>query len=169
MKPVSKALCLALLAMLAVSACRQSDEGNYVRVAGNVFIFNYREAVATYVLSLQRLRPLPPDSLWRATFDNPEGGTPQTVTRTIFAGMGNIAVESEPVYCIVKGKPYTYKIEIIAENRTLQVLSGTMVSTLSQDILPEKPLVIGPGYQKNPDTFGQNDAAKRALKMNRCG
>lgn len=169
MKPASKAFLLTLLGIIALSACRQADDGNYVRLAGNVFIFNYREAVATYVISLQRLRRLPPDSQWRATFDNPEGGAPQVIIRKIFPGMGNIPVESEPVYCITKGKPYAYKIEIVAENRTLQTISGTMISTLSQDILPEKPLVIGPGYEKNPDASQQNDAVKRALNANRCG
>lgn len=168
MKKTVKISLFSVLCVLALSACRQSDDGNYVRLAGNLFIFNYREAVATYVISLQRLRPLPQGTYWRATFDNPEGGEPQVISRKIYPGRDNIGVESEPVYCIVKGRPYSYKIEIVSENLTLQTVSGTMVSTLSQDILPDKPLVVGPGYEKNPNAIQHNDPVKRALKLNRC-
>ena len=68
MKPASKAFLLTLLSIIALSACRQADDGNYVRLAGNVFIFNYREAVATYVISLQRLRRLA--VLWTRAHDH---------------------------------------------------------------------------------------------------
>lgn len=166
MKPVR--MMLLVLALATMTGCRQSEDGNYVRLAGNLFIFNYREAVATYVISLQRLRPLPQDTQWKATFDNPQGGEPLIVMRKVSPGSENIGVESDPVYCIVEGKPYKYTIELISNNKSIQSISGTITSTLSQDILPERPLVIGPGYHRNPASDMQNDTAKRALGIDRC-
>ena len=166
MKPIR--MMLLVLVLATISGCRPSEDGNYVRLAGHLFIFNYREAVATYVISLQRLRPLPVDAQWRATFDNPQGGEPLIVTRKIHPGSENIGIESDPVYCIVKGKPYKYSIELISNKKSIQTIAGTITSTLSQDILPERPLVVGPGYDRNPGSGLPNDAAKSALGIDRC-
>lgn len=168
MNAIRSLLLWATLSAAALSGCRQSEDADHVRLAGNLFIFNYREAVATYVISLQRLRPLPPDTHWKATFDNPQGGEPLTVTRKVFPGYGNIAIESDPVYCIVKGLQYNYKIELISKGKTFQTISGNMISTLSQDILPKAPLVIGPGYERNAILSERNDQIKSALKIDRC-
>lgn len=144
---------ITISCLLSVAACRKADDAEYVRLAGNVFIFNYREAVATYVISLQRLRAIPEGAIWVATFENPAGGAPQVVKRRIYPSSSFIAVESDPVFCIVAGREYSYKIEIMSGNTELQWIEGKIKSSISQDILPDKPLVIGPGYDKNLESF----------------
>ena len=166
---VRQALRLMIL-MLAfgIAACRDSGQGNYVRLAGNVFIFNYREAVATYVLTLQRLREIPPDTEIEARFDNPEGGEPLIKTWRVWPGSNNIAVESDPVFCIEKGKLYEYTVRLLGHGVVLQEIKGKMISTLSQDVLPLKPLVTGPGYEPNDGISPNDEEIRRKLKITRC-
>ena len=52
-------LVLALLGMLAVSACRESGgEGEYFAIDGKIFVFNYREARATYLINIVPVNPV---------------------------------------------------------------------------------------------------------------
>jgi hypothetical protein len=154
--------------LLAGTACRNSGEGDYVRLAGNVFIFNYRIAEASYVVSLQRLRELPKGTELVATFENPLDGSSLVTRRPVFPGSSNIAVESDPVDCIAKGKPYSFRIELLHENKSLQILEGKIKSTLSSDVLPERPLVIGPGYERNPALTENSGKIQEALKNSKC-
>ena len=65
---------------------------------------------------------------------------------------------SPPLTCVVKDKPYSVSIRIEDSKGTLlQSLETTMTSTEDQTMLPDRPLVIGPKYELNPDLAGHPD------------
>src|SRR5690606_9418832 len=68
---------LVLLGLLGVSACRESGgEGEYFAIDGKIFVFNYREARATYLINIVPLRPVEEEQTAVASFENPAGGEP---------------------------------------------------------------------------------------------
>ncbi|TPP12075.1 hypothetical protein [Rhizobium glycinendophyticum] len=163
----TKLLSLAACAVLAVlSACQREDVKEPLKVSGKVFIFNYRVAQATYVITLARNGPLPDESFAVTKFENPAGGAPIETRTKIFPFWEKVALESPPVHCIVKGKPYAISIRVVdKEGKRLQAIDTTLTSTLDQTIMPSKPLVVGPIYTPNPEVFkadGTRDYAQGA-------
>jgi hypothetical protein len=147
-------LCCILLVFCA--ACRDQSNEGFVKVSGNLFIFNYRLATATYVVTLNKLAPIPKDAMAVAHFEDPAGGAEIVVEQKIWPMLDTIALESRPLRCVEADKPYSYRIDILDKGgKVLQILSGSMKSTLDQKILPDRPLVVGPGYAKNPELSGK--------------
>ncbi|MBB4007484.1 hypothetical protein [Allorhizobium taibaishanense] len=146
---------LALLAALAIPAgCQRSEKNEPLKVSGKVFIFNYRLASATYVLTLARNGPLPDESFAETRYEDPRGGPPLVTRTKIFPFWEKIALESPPVHCVVKNRPYVISIRIVdAKDRSIQTIETSLTSTLDQTILPARPLVVGPIYTPNPDVF----------------
>lgn len=141
---------LALL--LVLCACRDAGQADYLQVSGKLFVFNYRIAEATYLLTLNRLRPLPEETRLKATFDNPAGGEPLVVEQRIWPTMERITVQSPPVKCVKAHKEYHVVIELVdAGGAKLQTIERMMVSDTDQSLMPDKPLVVGPLYDANPD------------------
>lgn len=138
----------------ALSSCERSEKDEPLKVQGKVFIFNYRIASATYVLTLARNAPLPEDSYAEVRYENPTGGAAIEARTKIFPFWDKIALESPPVHCIVKDKPYAISIRIVdGKDRLIQTIDTTLTSSLDQTILPAKPLVVGPIYTPNPEVF----------------
>ncbi|KQW32251.1 hypothetical protein ASE36_01385 [Rhizobium sp. Root274] len=163
----TKRLSLAACAVLAVlPACQREDANEPLKVSGKVFIFNYRVAQATYVVTLARNGPLPDESFVVTQFENPAGGAPIETRTKIFPFWEKVALESPPVHCIVKGKPYAISIRVVdKQDKLLQAIDTTLTSTLDQTIMPSKPLVVGPIYTPNPEVFkadGTRDYAQGA-------
>lgn len=73
-----------LAGALALGACRDSGEGDYLAVAGKLFVFNYRIAQATYHLTLTKVRKVPGDAMLETTFENPAGGEPFIVRQNVW-------------------------------------------------------------------------------------
>lgn len=146
---------ISTCAMLAtLSACERSEKDEPLKVQGKVFIFNYRIASATYVLTLARNAPLPDESYADVRYENPKGGAPIETRTKIFPFWDKIALESPPVHCIVKNKPYAISIRIVdGKDKVIQTIDTTLTSSLDQTILPAKPLVVGPIYTPNPEVF----------------
>lgn len=146
---------IGLFALLAaLSACERSEKDEPLKVQGKVFIFNYRIASATYVLSLARNAPLPDESYAEVRYENPRGGAPIETRTKIFPFWDKIALESPPVHCIVKDKPYAISIRIVdGKDKLIQTIDTTLTSSLDQTILPAKGLVVGPIYTPNPEVF----------------
>ena len=63
---------IAALALVSLSACSE-ESGDYVKVGGGGFIFNYRIAEATAGVVAEPQRTLPDGGKLEATFDNPAG------------------------------------------------------------------------------------------------
>ena len=144
-----------LLTLLSATGCREIPNDAYVELTGKIFVFNYRVATATYVVTLGKLRPLPEGAIVETRFDDPRGGAPLIVMEKIWPKLEKIAIESPPVYCIVKGRPYSFTIVIKdAAGTELQKLEGGVTSSLDQTVLPDVPLVVGNAYEPNPDLIG---------------
>ena len=141
---------LAVLALSLLSACKES--GDYLAIAGGGFVFNYRIAEATYGIALAPMRELPADAVVEATFENPAGGEPFVVRKEGPFNPTRITFQTPPVQGVAKGKRYTVAVVLRDGSGTaLQTIEKTFASELDQSVLPERPLAIGPGYQKNID------------------
>lgn len=145
--------------ILALSACRDTGgEGEYFEITGRLFIFNYRVARATYLVVLMPLKPMREGETAVATFENPAGGEPIVVRQKIWPKLEKTSIESPPLRCIVKDKPYAVTIRIErADGTVIQTIETTMASSQDQDVLPDRPLVIGPFYTPNPELADHPD------------
>jgi hypothetical protein len=148
---------LFLAGLLALGACRESgEEGEYFETAGKLFVFNYRIATATYLVNLKPLKPVGDGETAVVTFENPAGGAPIVVRQKIWPMLDKTTIESPPLRCVVKDRPYAVTIEIVGPDGTmLQTIKTTMTSSEDQSILPDRPLVVGPAYTPNPDLAGR--------------
>lgn len=146
-------------AFLALAACRESgDSGEYFEISGKLFVFNYRVAEATYLVTLKPLLPMAGGRTAVAHFEDPAGGQAIVVRQKIWPKLDKVTIESPPLHCVTKGKPYAVSIAIEdAEGGTLQTLKTTITSSEDQDRLPDAPLVVGPAYTPNPDLAGHPD------------
>lgn len=150
-------IAFALTLLVAVAGCRES-EGELFEISGKKFIFNYRVATATYLLTLQPRGPIREGDFFVATFENPAGGDPIVVRNKIWPNMEKVVVESPPLSCVRKDRPYQVTIRIEDTAGTIrQTLQTTMTSNVDQDILPDRPLVVGPAYTPNPELGGRPD------------
>ncbi len=147
-----------LLTLLFAAGCREVPQDAYVELTGRIFVFNYRVATATYVITLGKLRPIPEGAMVETRFDDPRGGNALTLSEKIWPKLEKIAIESPPVFCIVKDRPYKFSIVIRdASGAELQRLDGAVTSSLDQTVLPDIPLVVGNAYEPNPDLVGHPD------------
>ena len=152
-----------------LTSCRETANGGYVEVTGKLFIFNYRVATATYVVTLGKLRPLSDGMIVQAAFDDPAGGSTIIVDQKVWPKLEKIAIESPPVFCVVKDRPYAFKIVLKgADGAVLQELRGSITSSLDQSALPDRPLVVGPVYTPNPELKGRPDGHLPGLENMTC-
>jgi hypothetical protein len=137
---LSLALIGVLLAAGALGACRdQGGEGEYFAISGKLFEFNYRLAKATYIVTLNPLQPMDGTQVAVVSFENPAGGEPLVIEQKIWPKLPHITLESPPLTCVVKDKPYAVSILIQgADGSVLQKLDTTIVSSLDQSILPDR-------------------------------
>lgn len=161
-------LCAALLAAAALAGCQRETGPDPLKLTGKMFVFNYRLAYATYMITLDKAEPVPDGSIVVASFENPAGGEPLTLTRTLFPKLDKIVLESPDVTCVRKERPYAVTIEVKGpDGAMLQKLETTVTSDVDQDVLPERPLVVGPAYDKNPEVF-RNGLAPTQFDMAAC-
>ncbi|MFK0330386.1 hypothetical protein ACIQUB_04580 [Rhizobium sp. NPDC090275] len=140
-------------AMLVLAGC-QRESDTLVQVSGHIFVFNYRVAIATYLVTLNKKAPLPEGAVAIAEFENPAGGAPLVINEKIFPAWEKISLQSPPIHCVKKDQPYTVSIRLVdAGGKELQSLKTTVTSDVDQSIMPGKPLVVGPLYTRNPEVF----------------
>jgi hypothetical protein len=141
---------LVLLATLAAVAC--SEKGDYLSVAGGGFMFNYRIAEASYGIALTPMRDLPADGVIEATLENPSGEAPFVMRKEGPFNPTRIAFQTPALQGVVKDHPY--KVTVVLKDgagEVLQTIEKSYASELDQTVLPERPLVVGPGYDRNVD------------------
>ncbi|ANH03715.1 MULTISPECIES: hypothetical protein [Shinella] len=156
----SRLILLPLL--LSLAACQRETGPDPLKLTGKMFVFNYRLAYATYMVTLDRTEPVPEGSVVRAEFENPAGGAPLTLERKLFANLTRVALESPDISCVRKGVPYKVAIRVVGpDGAVLQSLETQVTSNVDQSILPAKALVVGPGYDKNPEVFKDGKAPER--------
>ncbi|MEK1931266.1 MAG: hypothetical protein AAAC47_16110 [Pararhizobium sp.] len=145
---------LFLAAVTVLAGCLRETGPDPLELTGKMFIFNYRLAYATYMITLTKTEPVPEGSTVVATFENPAGGAPLRLDRKLFAKLDKVVLESPDVTCVKKQRPYAVTIEVKGPDGViLQTLKTEVISDLDQDILPAKALVVGPAYDKNPEVF----------------
>jgi len=151
----------ALIAAAALGACRDTgkeSEGKLFEISGKIFVFNYRLARATYVVTLRPLQPMGEGQVAVASFQNPAGGAPIVIEQKVWPKLDKVTLESPALTCIVKNKPYAIAISIKgADGAVLQKIDTTLMSTEDQSVLPDRPLVIDQLYTANPDLVGHPD------------
>jgi hypothetical protein len=149
-----KALSIAMLAAATLLAGCQRQGDNLVELTGRVFVFNYRVAVATYVVTLNKKMAIPEGTVAIAEFENPAGGAPLVTNEKIYPFWDKITLQSPAVHCVKKDKPYAVNVRLVdTSGKTLQSLKTEVISSLDQSVMPGKPLVVGPFYTKNPEVF----------------
>ncbi|WP_274627719.1 hypothetical protein [Arvimicrobium flavum] len=150
---------IVLLGAVALGGCRESaGKGDYFEISGRLFSFNYRVATAVYIVTLRPLKPIQQGQVAVATFENPAGGEPIVVEQKVWANLDKVTIESPPLECVVKDRPYSASIVISGpDGQQLQALETTITSDLDQSVLPDRPLVIGPVYELNPELAGHPD------------
>ena len=153
---------LILPLLLASAACQRETGPDPLQLTGKMFIFNYRLAYATYMVTLTKTEPVPEGSTITAEFENPAGGAPILLTRKLFPKLDKVVLESPDVTCVRRAKPYRVAIRVEGpDGALLQSLETSVISNLDQDIMPAKALVVGPAYDKNPEVFRDGEAPAR--------
>jgi hypothetical protein len=148
----------ALAAIVVLGACRDTGKGALYEVSGRLFEFNYRLARATYVVTLNPLRPVGEGNVAVVDFENPAGGAPLVVEQKIWPKLPHVTLTSPPLTCVVKDRPYSVAIHIKDKDGVvLQELKTTLVSSQDQSDLPDAPLVLGTVYTLNPALAGHPD------------
>ncbi|MCR6498732.1 hypothetical protein MUO32_06810 [Shinella sp. CPCC 101442] len=156
---MKRSLLIAVPLALLLAACQREAGPDPLKLTGKMFVFNYRLAYATYMVTLEQTEPLPEGALVKAEFENPAGGAPLVLERKIFPNLARVVLESPDVSCVKKNQPYKVTISLLGPGGdTLQTLETQVTSNLDQSILPEKALVVGPAYDKNPEVFKDGKA-----------
>ncbi len=149
-----KAVLPTLIAAILLTACQREEQREIVAVSGRMFVFNYRVATATYLVTLQPTAPITEGSSIEASFENPRGGEAFAISERLFPKSPKITLQSPPVECVKEGRPYKVAIRLRApDGHVMQTIDTTITSDTDQSLLPAKPLVVGPLYTPNPEVF----------------
>ena len=148
---------VALLAMLmAVGWLTREDPETrpYLKILGGGFIFNYRVADVHYGFTAIVDRPLPTGSIIEAAFEDPAGGADHVVRQRVGTGTNHYSLHSPPVRGVEADKPYRVAIRVLdrTEQQLLWAHELAFRSRISDAVVPGRPLTIGPGYARNPDS-----------------
>lgn len=147
---------LALLFAIGWMTREDPETKPYLGILGGGFMFNYREGDVYYGFTAMVQRPLPTGSIIEASFEDPGGGEPLIVRQRVGTDTERYSLRSPEVRGVEAGKPYHVAIRVFdrEEQNLLGMQSLDFTSKISDDVVPDKPLVIGPGYTPNPDADG---------------
>jgi hypothetical protein len=141
---------VSLLAGLALTACEDDTAKPYLEFAGGGFVFNYRNADHFYGFVARQKKPLPEGSVIEVRFEVPGGE--EMLSRSSRPGQLQYSFQTGNLRGIVKDHPYTATL-ILRDGKTgteIARYQKTFVTSVDQASLPDKPLVVGPGYAKPP-------------------
>lgn len=149
---------VVLAVLFAVGWATRQDPADkpVLDILGGGFIFNYRIADIHYGFTAVVQRPLESGSIIEARFENPAGGEELVVRERVSPMTDRYTFRSPPVRGVEAGRPYRVAIRVLDRRETAELWSTAreFTSQISDSNMPEKPLTIGPGYAKNPDTGG---------------
>lgn len=146
------AFCIVLFAIGWTMREDPSDKP-YLKILGGGFMFNYREGEVFYGFTAVVTRPLASGSIIEAEFENPAGGAPFVVSERVSTMTDRYALRSPPIRGVEEGKPYHVAIRVYdrEKEQLLWTTTRDYKSQISDEVVPDKPLVVGPGYALNPD------------------
>jgi hypothetical protein len=152
---MKRAICLIVVFLL--SGC-DNPEGPAASFAGGGFVFNYRVGQAYYGVVVKTEGTLPQDAVIEGQFENPAGGNAVVVQVKAASDERKYVLRTPPLKGVKKDVPYKVVVRILEKpgGQELQRIERTIKSDVDQSVLPQSPLVIGPGYELNPD----NDITK---------
>ena len=148
---------IVLAAALAAACTDQSAEDQpYLEFIGGGFIFNYRHAQADYGFVAKPLRRLPAHSVLEAVFENPAGGEPFVTRQQTRWGRTQYVFRSPPVRGVRADTDYRVELKLLdaTTERVIASYRRTFRSDFDQDMLPDKPTVVGPGHRPAPPGGG---------------
>ncbi|TDH39351.1 hypothetical protein E2A64_00055 [Pseudohoeflea suaedae] len=121
-------------------------------IAGGGFIYNYRVAEVFYGFTAMVVRPVSNGSLLVAEFEDPGGGPPLVVEKRVTARTSRYGMRSPPVHGVVAHQPYHVSITLYDRTRTEVLFSAekSYAARMSDDVVPDQPLTVGPGYHPFP-------------------
>lgn len=143
-------LLVALTATL--SGCADDPDRPYLEFAGGGFIYNYRLATADYGFVVRRVKKIPDGSIIEAELEDPAGGPPIILRQTTEWTRLSYKFETPPVKGIEAGRDYRVEVRLIdpGSRAVFARYSKSFHADVDQSILPDRPPVVGPGYQPNP-------------------
>lgn len=137
--------------MLAACDSGDSDDSPYLEFAGGGFVFNYRLATADYGFVARVLRTLPEGGVVEAEFEDPGGGGAIVLRQDVRAGRRSYVFRTPDLHGVRADHDYQVVLRVVdAAGTELGVYRRSYRSSADQSILPERPPVVGPGYQPNP-------------------
>lgn len=150
---------LLLVPLFVIGWLTREDPGEkpYLQILGGGFIFNYRVADVFYGFTAVVQRPLPTGSIIEAAFEDPGGGEAHTVRQRIGGvEMTRFAMRSPPVRGVEAGKAYHVAIRVFDRDERQLLWEHDMEfrSQISDAVVPDEPLIVGPGYTRNPNAGG---------------
>jgi hypothetical protein len=142
-----------VIVLCALTGCKEDPNAPYLEFAGGGFIFNYRNAEAFYGFVAKPLRSLPEGSVIETQFEVPLTSTPYVVTEEVKPGTLQFSFRTPDLNGIEKGHPYKAVMRLLASPSGPEIAryERTFQTDVEQANLPSKPLVVGPGYQINPN------------------
>ena len=150
---------VALLAVLAAIgwATRQDPQDKpLLAILGGGFMFNYRVAEVFYGFTAQVTKPLETGSVIESRFENPAGGDDLVVRERVSPMTDRYELRSPPIRGVEAKRPYHVAVRVLdrTESKELWATTLNFTSQISDEVVPDKPLIIGPGYTKNPQVDG---------------
>jgi hypothetical protein len=145
-----KILLLSFAFLLA--GCGEDQNAPYLSFAGGGFVFNYRNAEAFYGFVAKPLRSLPEGSVIEAQFEVPGGAEPALDREKVVQGQVQYSFQSPNLTGIQPKRDYKAVMRLIdAQGKEIARYERNFHTDVDQASLPNQPLVVGPGYQKNPE------------------
>ncbi len=151
-----KCVCRCALIVLLLAGCGEG-EAPQVEFVGGGFILNYRQAEMTYGFVARIEGDAPEGSVLEAVFEDPAGGPPIVLRQAVLPTRRSYKFETPPVEGVRKDHDYQVELRLIESEETgATVIAQSARSYRSQvdaEIIPERPLAVGPGYHR-PDGSG---------------
>lgn len=142
-----------VVGLLVFAEMRRDAATDRLEIVGGGFVYNYRLGEIRCSVVVRIARPVPIGSRVRAAFEDPTGGEPIIVTQLPGTDTNRIGLESPPLSGVQRDRTYFVTVLLLARDSDTVLESHRQAFRTSVDpgILPDKPLTIGPGYQRNPE------------------
>jgi hypothetical protein len=143
---------IVLTFALLLAACGEDQNAPYLSFAGGGFVFNYRNAEAFYGFVARPLRTLPEGGVIEAQFEVPGTPEPAISREKVVPGKVQYSFQSPNLTGIEAKRDYKAVMRLIdAQGKEVARYERNFHTDVDQATLPNQPLVVGPGYQKNPE------------------